>query len=207
MHEDLVIAGVIVVHHEVDFWNVKAASSKISDYQNGRFSLSEVVQRIGTLFHVHLTIHSEAGVELSNEGEQIVDVEPGGDEDDNFLPLYDVGQEVQQKSCFLLGTHHHEVDLHRLRQCNFLMDVAVVPQSCQCEVAEVGSDGSTEHESLGRGTFTQNLLQLVLEFTLSEQLVGLIEDDGLHPRQSEVCFGEQLHESTGSGDDDVGIDG
>ena len=87
------------------------------------------------------------------------------------------------------------------------MDVAVVPQPCQCEVAEVGRDGGAEHESLGRGTFTQNLLQFVLEFALSEQLVGLIEDDGLHPRQPEVCFGEQLDESTGSGDDDVGVDG
>ena len=94
MHENLVIAGVVVMHYEVDLGNVKAAGSKISDYQNGRFPLSEVVQRIGALLHVHLTIHSEAGVKLSHEGEQVIDMKPGGDEDYHFLPLYDVAQEV-----------------------------------------------------------------------------------------------------------------
>jgi hypothetical protein len=60
---------------------------------------------------------------------------------------------------------------------------------------------------LGGGTFTQNLLQFVLEFALSEQLVGLVEDNRLHSRQLEVGFSEQLHQPSRSGDDEVGIDG
>ena len=87
------------------------------------------------------------------------------------------------------------------------MDIAVVPEASEREVAEVGGDGCTEHKSLGGGTFTQNLLQFILEFALSEQLVGLVEDNRLHSRQLEVGFSEQLHQPSRSGDDDVGIDG
>lgn len=77
VHENLVIAGVVVMQHIIDLRNIEAASCQISDDENGRLSLSEVVQSIGTLLHVHFPIHSEARVEFSDEGEQIVDVEPG----------------------------------------------------------------------------------------------------------------------------------
>ena len=77
VHEYLVIAGVVVVQHIVDLGNIEAASCEIGDDEDARFSLPEVVQRIGTLLHVHFSINSEARVQLADEGEQIIDVEPG----------------------------------------------------------------------------------------------------------------------------------
>ena len=77
VHEYLVIARVVVMQHIIDLGNIETARCEIGDDENGRFSLPEAVQRIGTLLHVHFSVNSEARVQLSDEGEQIIDVEPG----------------------------------------------------------------------------------------------------------------------------------
>jgi hypothetical protein len=92
MNKDLVIAGVIVMDDVVDFRNIQTTSSKISHNQYTRLSLSELVQSISTLLHVHLTINSKTIVKLSDQSEQIIDVEPGGDEDNNLFLLDDIAK-------------------------------------------------------------------------------------------------------------------
>jgi hypothetical protein len=45
-----------------------------------------------------------------------------------------------------------------------------------------------------------------VKLLIAEKFVGLVEDDGLYSAELEVGFDEELHESSGSGDDDVGVD-
>ena len=42
---------------------------------------------------------------------------------------------------------------------------------------------------------------------LSQELIGLIEHDGLYACEFELCFVEELQQSAWSGDDDIWVDG
>lgn len=46
-----------------------------------------------------------------------------------------------------------------------------------------------------------------MELVFPEEVISLVEDNGLNSGQFKVGFGEQLHEPAGGGDDDVGVDG
>lgn len=86
------------------------------------------------------------------------------------------------------------------------MDVTVVSQPCKCEVTQVGSNSCAEHKSLCIiGTFTENLLQLILELTFSEKLVSLVEYNSLHTRKPEICFSKKLHKTSRCSHQDIRI--
>lgn len=87
------------------------------------------------------------------------------------------------------------------------MDIAIVSEPCQREIAQIRCDGGTEHQSLGSGAFFYDFFELILELIFCEQIVGLIEDNRLYSGELKVRFGKKLHKTTRSRNDDVWIDG
>ena len=207
MHEDLLVCGVVVVDNHTNFRNIKTTSRHVCDDEDALFFASELLHGCRPLVHVHLAVDTLTFVVLSDDGHEVVNMEAGGNKHNHFLFANHMLQQVQESSQFLLRPHHKEIQSHCVRQSNFLVHVTVVPQPCQRELIEVVSDSGTEHESLGGGALAEDLLELVLEVVLSQQLVSLIEDDHLHPSQFEFGLVEELQQSTGSGNDDIWVDG
>lgn len=180
MDEDLVVAGVVVVDYEVDFGDIEPSGGYVGDDEYGLLLAAEIVERVGAGFHVHFSIDSVALVDFSEKGLEVVYVEAGGDKDDDFLFVDDVFEEVEEGGCFFLWADNEEVDFHGFGEGYLLVNVAVVPEPSECELGEVGSDGGAEHQSLGGGAFGEYLFKLILKLIFSKEVIGFIEDYGLH---------------------------
>ncbi len=158
VNEDLVVAGIVVVDHEVDLGNIQSSSCHVGDHEKASFLPPEVLEGVSSRLHVHFAVDSVALVEFSKEGQQVVDVETGGDEDNGLILFDDVLEEVEESSCFFLWPDHEEIYFHGLGESDFLMNVAVISKTSQCKLSEVRGNGGTEHHPLRRRTFRQNLL-------------------------------------------------
>ena len=96
MHEDLMVWWVIVLDDKVDWRYIETSGCDICNDQNDvAFLLSECIQVVSSLLHVHLTIHSITFVKLTNNWKQVVNVESSGSKDNDFLLLYDFFQYVK----------------------------------------------------------------------------------------------------------------
>jgi len=202
------VLGHIIVEDNVNALEIDTATEDVGGDENTRLVLLEVVVALDTLGLVEGAVHGDGGERaLVEELVELVATGNGGHEDDDLVELEAI-EEIGQLAVLLLLL---EVDvvLEQAVESELALVVDVDFDGIDGELLGNGADllgegGGEHHDLLGVRGLGEDVLHGATHIEGGEQRIAFIEDEALEVREIEVALVDELLDTTGSADDDVG---